>query len=90
MMKKPPLGLTPKSIHDWQRKIEILNVMGRYAADDKYIPQEWIDELVMLNQDRAQPQDSTDSKELEVLPRWRCKSCRRIYEKYDDAVFCCR
>ena len=28
-------------------------------------------------------------KELKAIPRWRCKSCRRLYKKYDDAVNCC-
>ena len=44
-MKKPPLGLKPKTIHDQQRAIEILEAMKRYVLADKAIPNEWIGEL---------------------------------------------
>ncbi len=27
---------------------------------------------------------------VEALPRWRCVSCRRLYEEYSDAVDCCK
>lgn len=59
-MKKPPLGLRPKSIHLHLRKKDILMAMARYIQADKIIPQEWIDEFIELNQ--AQPEDSTDER----------------------------
>ncbi|TET67296.1 MAG: hypothetical protein E3J56_13170 [Candidatus Aminicenantes bacterium] len=37
----------------------------------------------------SQQADAADSKELDALPRWRCKSCRRLYKEYEDAVNCC-
>jgi len=42
---KPPLGLTPKRIHDEQRISAILNAMDRYAAADKPAPTQWVSEL---------------------------------------------
>ena len=47
-MEKPPLGLTPKSIHDQGRAVDILEAMKRYVYADKPIPVEWIDELRRL------------------------------------------
>ncbi len=34
--------------------------------------------------------DDVDAKLFGALPRWRCKSCRRLYERYNDAVNCCQ
>jgi len=33
---------------------------------------------------------SSDVKKLGALPRWRCKSCRRIHKEYQPAVDCCK
>jgi hypothetical protein len=45
----PPLGIMPKCIWDSKRRIELIGAMNRYAAADKKIPEEWIDELLKLN-----------------------------------------
>lgn len=42
---KPPLGLTPKFIHDKKRIIEILDAMERYSYQRFPIPIEWVEEL---------------------------------------------
>ena len=34
-------------------------------------------------------EDIKDGKQFGALPRWRCKSCRRLYREYDNAVNCC-
>ena len=47
-MDKPPLGITPKSIHDQSRAIDILKAMKRYVYANKAIPTEWINELKRL------------------------------------------
>lgn len=42
---KPPLGLTPKFIHNKKRIIEILDAMERYSYQRFPIPTEWVKEL---------------------------------------------
>lgn len=44
-MKKPPLGLKPKWVHDEERKLEILDAIERYSEAEKSIPKEWVIEL---------------------------------------------
>ena len=41
----PPLGLTPKLIHNKKRVLEILDAMERYSYQRFPIPIEWIEEL---------------------------------------------
>ena len=52
LMNKPPLGLMPKSIYEAQIMLERMNMivdaMKRYAAVQKPIPVEWIEELEEL------------------------------------------
>jgi len=43
--ERPPLGLTPKRVHDQIRQVEILEAMYRYSSAGKVIPPEWIIEL---------------------------------------------
>ena len=53
---KPPIGLTPRWVIDEQRFVDILNAIVRYAADNRPIPDEWVEELAEINQrktDRA-------------------------------------
>lgn len=42
---KPPLGLEPRRIHDYQRVKDIVAAMNRYIEADKVIPTEWVEEL---------------------------------------------
>lgn len=44
-MKKPPLGLTPKWLHDSRRAKEILDAIERYADANLPIKKEWVEEL---------------------------------------------
>lgn len=44
-LKKPPLGLKPKFIHDDERKLEIIEAMEGYSEAEIPIPLEWIKEL---------------------------------------------
>lgn len=44
METKPPLGLTPKSVWDTHRLIEIKEAIKRYIEVNKPIPIEWIEE----------------------------------------------
>lgn len=48
-VQAPPIGLRPKAIVDALRIKEILEAMARYAEDGQKIPQEWVDEFVVLN-----------------------------------------
>jgi len=41
---KPPLGLIPKNIHRYQRRIAIIEAMDRYLQANKEIPIEWLEE----------------------------------------------
>lgn len=43
--KAPPLGLTPKYIHDAVRINQIFGAMMRYSESNMIIPLEWIIEL---------------------------------------------
>ena len=45
-MKKPPLGLPPRRLHEHARIIAILEAMKRYRDEGVGVPQEWIDELL--------------------------------------------
>lgn len=47
-MDKPPIGITPKRIHDLKRINEILDGMKRYSEAKMPIPVEWIMELEQL------------------------------------------
>ena len=44
----PPLGLTPKLIHNKKRVLEILDAMERYSYQRFPIPIEWVEELKEL------------------------------------------
>jgi hypothetical protein len=50
---RPPLGLTPKSIHDRVREEEIISAMVRYLKVRKAIPDSWLSELNTLHADRS-------------------------------------
>jgi hypothetical protein len=50
---RPPIGLTPKSIHDGVREEEIISAMIRYLKDRKAIPELWLSELNTLQADRS-------------------------------------
>ena len=43
--EKPPLGLKPRRVHDYQRVKDIVAAMNRYIEVDKVIPTEWAEEL---------------------------------------------
>lgn len=43
-MKKPPLGLKPRYIHDGERLYEIKEAIVRYMDADCPIPAEWVRE----------------------------------------------
>ena len=48
-----PIGLRPKAIVDALRIKEILEAMVRYSDDGKQIPQEWLDELSIINSEKV-------------------------------------
>lgn len=43
-MKKPPLGIMPKHIHDMDRLLELERAIYRYIDAESAIPAKWIDE----------------------------------------------
>jgi hypothetical protein len=45
-MSSQPIGLRPRFILDYSRRLEILEAMKRYADNGKVIPVEWVDELL--------------------------------------------
>ena len=47
-LKKPPVGLMPKEIHDWKRIVEIVYAVERYAEAGIPIDKEWVVELKQL------------------------------------------
>jgi len=55
-LKKPPLGLKPRAVHDRQRLEEIHEAIDRYTSAGRTAPQAWIDErdeLVARSVDRG-------------------------------------
>lgn len=44
-MKKPPLGLEPRWLHDTRRAKEIIDAIERYTNANMPIKKEWIKEL---------------------------------------------
>jgi len=43
--EKPPIGLTPKRIHDSVRVGDIVRAMNRFIDAGMDIPQDWVNEL---------------------------------------------
>lgn len=44
-LKKPPLGLEPRWVHDSRRADDILDAIERYTDANMSIPKTWIEEL---------------------------------------------
>ena len=44
-MIRPPLGLTPRWVHEMERFEEIIAAMKRYSEAGLSVPIEWIEEL---------------------------------------------
>lgn len=44
MIPKPPIGITPRFVHDLQRRVEISEAIERYLFVGQRIPPEWIEE----------------------------------------------
>lgn len=44
MVERPPLGITPRYIHDERRLLEIREALIRYYVDFRPIPVAWIEE----------------------------------------------
>lgn len=47
-MSKPPLGLTPRYVHEARRASDIIQAMQRYLHAEKEIPREWVKELLEM------------------------------------------
>lgn len=52
---KPPLGITPRYVVEYQRRLDLIGAIHRYIshADSSipfYVPREWIEELLELNE----------------------------------------
>lgn len=52
-LEKPPLGITPRHIHQQQRMDDIYDACTRFYEAGREIPQEWIEEYVELNGELA-------------------------------------
>jgi len=44
-LKKPPLGLEPRWVHDSRRAKDILDAIERYTDANMSIPKKWVEEL---------------------------------------------
>jgi len=44
-LKKPPLGLEPRWVHDSRRVEDILDAIERYTDANMSIPKAWVEEL---------------------------------------------
>jgi len=47
-LKKPPIGIKPKKLHEQDRCMEILKAIVRYREEGKGVPAEWFGELFSL------------------------------------------
>jgi len=47
-VKRPPLGLKPKWLHDEQRLAAVTGAISRYTETKKEIPSEWLEEYNYL------------------------------------------
>ena len=45
MIKRPPLGIVPRYIHDEQRAREIISGILRFMDAGWPVPREWLEEL---------------------------------------------
>ena len=43
-MKKPPLGVTPRYIHDERRRLGLMDAIVNYMDADEQVPLEWVEE----------------------------------------------
>jgi hypothetical protein len=50
--EEPPIGIMPSHIFNANRVIEIAEAIGRYSLAGKSIPNEWLDELRNLNEEK--------------------------------------
>ncbi len=50
-LKKPPIGIIPKYIHDEHRFVALNDAIIRYLDAKLSVPQEWYDEAAQLNRD---------------------------------------
>lgn len=65
---KPPLGITPRSIFETHRAQEIVEAMKRYFDEGLSVPDEWINELVEINERRAKRDNDRQAKRNEYAP----------------------
>lgn len=45
-LKKPPLGIMSKRMHDKFRTLEVLDAIRRYTEAGLMYPQEWLTEVI--------------------------------------------
>ena len=43
-MKKPPLGVMPRYVHDEMRRQDLIGAITRYINDGAMVPLEWVKE----------------------------------------------
>ena len=48
-IKRPPIGLVPRKLHNESRIKDIIEAMSRFMYESKQIPLDWIDELYELS-----------------------------------------
>ena len=48
-VKKQPIGIMPRRLHDAGRINNIYDAIGRYIKEEKQIPTEWTKELLDLS-----------------------------------------
>ena len=50
-MNQPPAGIIPKYLHQEQRRDDLLEAINRYIADNRHVPEKWLQELAGLNRE---------------------------------------
>ena len=74
---KPPLGLTPKRIHDSARLSDIQAACQRYIDASLNIPYEWVRELLDLQRQLdGQQEQPTPPVPQAVPPARECQTCK--------------
>jgi len=53
--KKPPIGVPPKTTHDFLRATDLMLAIKRYLDEGQWPPEEWATELAELNSANAPP-----------------------------------
>lgn len=67
--KAPPIGIMPKWLHDEHRLLNLRAAVSRYQEDGLVVPQEWLEEMFALMDDKKHREDEAGRAPLKTGDR---------------------